>query len=193
MQPDPPKNITDYYKHLSIFWTDLAHLMSSKPQALASVGMMREFAAVTKGITTELVEINSHLMDFSRYTTEYYAQLAETWAQAQKKVDAKAPDIPHDVEHLDSYKRIWMDIFDSDFTELFDSEKFGKNYGNLVSKELELTRHWNKIISIVLHSVNMPTKEEMDEVYKEIHSIKKRLSRLEIDIKKNRRPSKDEQ
>ena len=40
--------MTEYYKHLSLYWTDIIHLMSSKPQALTSIGPMRAFAANTK-------------------------------------------------------------------------------------------------------------------------------------------------
>ena len=184
MQPAQPSNIGDYYKHLSVFWTDLVHLMSSKPQALASVGPMREFAATSKRVASELIEINANLLDFNRHVTEYYRQLAETWAAAQKKVNAKAPELPRDAEHLEAYKRVWMDTFDNDFTELFDSERFGQNYGSLVSRELELTRRWNNITNIMLQSANLPNREELDEVYRELHSLKKRVGRLELDMRK---------
>ena len=184
MQPESPKDITDYYKHLSLFWTDIIHLMSSKPQALTSIGPMRVFAANSKKITTELIDINQVLMEFNQYITEYYKQLSDTWSAAQKKVNLKAPDVPQDVEQIEAFKRIWIDIFDNDFTELFDSGKFGENYGKLVSKELELTKHWNNITNVILQSVNLPSKEEIDEVYKEIHSLKKRVGKLEIELKK---------
>ena len=177
----------DYYKHLSLFWTDIIHLMSSKPQALTSIGPMRAFAANSKKISTELIEINEKLFEFNQYMTDYYKQLAATWGIAQKKVNLKVPEIPQDVEQIESVKRIWIDIFDNDFTELFDSEKFGNNYGNLVSKELELTKHWNNIINVILQSVNLPSKEEIDEVYKEIHTLKKRVSKVELELKKEKR------
>ena len=184
MQTESPKDITDYYKHLSLFWTDIIHLMSSKPQALTSIGPMRAFAANSKKITTELIEINQVLLQFNQYITEYYKQLSDTWSVAQKKVNLKAPDIPQDVEQIEAFKRIWIDIFDNDFTELFDSGKFGKNYGKLVSKELELTKHWNNITNVILQSVNLPSKEEIDEIYKEMHSLKKRVGKLELELKK---------
>lgn len=184
MQSESTKDITDYYKHLSLFWTDIVHLMSSKPQALASIGPMRAFAANSKKISTELIEINEDLMEFNKHLTEYYKQLADTWTDAQKKVNLKAPEIPQDVEQIEAVKRIWIDIFDNDFTELFDSGKFGDNYGKLVSKELELTKHWNNITNVILQSVNLPSKEEIDEVYKEIHSLKKRVAKLELELKK---------
>jgi len=187
----PPKNITDYYKHLSLFWTDIIHLMSSKPQALTSMGPMRAFASNAKKVSTELIEINENLMEFNKFVTEYYKQLSETWNEAQKKVNLKSPDVPHDVEQMESFKRIWIDIFDNDFTELFDSEKFGENYGKLVSKELELTKHWNNISNVILQSANLPSKEEIDEVYKEMHSLKKRVTKLEIELRKKKEAKND--
>lgn len=193
MESQSPKDVTDYYKHLSLFWTDIIHLMASKPQALTSMGPMRAFASNSKKISTELIQINESLMEFNKFVTEYYKQLSETWSEAQKKVNVKAPDVPHDVEQMESFKRIWIDIFDNDFTELFDSEKFGENYGKLVSKELELTKHWNNISNVILQSVNLPSKEEIDEVYKEIHSLKKRMTKLEIELKKKKDTKKETQ
>ncbi|HSA76958.1 MAG TPA: poly(R)-hydroxyalkanoic acid synthase subunit PhaE [Nitrosarchaeum sp.] len=186
MESEPQKDVTDYYKHLSLFWTDILHLMSSKPQALTSLGPMRAFASNSKKISTELIQINENLMEFNKYVTEYYKQLAETWNEAQKKVNLKAPDVPHDIEQIESFKRIWIDIFDNDFTELFDSEKFGVNYGKLVSKELELTKNWHNISNVILQAANLPSKEEIDEVYKEIHALKKRVTKLEIELKKKK-------
>ncbi len=184
MQSESPKDMTDYYKHLSLFWTDIIHLMSSKPQALTSIGPMRAFASNSKKITTELIDINEVLMEFNQYITEYYKQLSDTWTVAQKKVNLKAPDVPQDVEQIEAFKRIWIDIFDNDFTQLFDSGKFGDNYGKLVSKELELTKHWNNITNVILQSANLPSKEEIDEIYKEMHSLKKRVGKLELELKK---------
>jgi hypothetical protein len=169
----------EFYKHLSLFWTDLIYLMSSKPQALTSVGPMRNFAANAKKIATELIDSNDDLVEFNKRLTGYYQQLADTWANAQKKVNAKMPEIPNDQEQFDAYKRIWIDIFDNDFTELFDSHKFGDNYGKLVASELELTKHWEQMTNVMLQSANLPSKKEIDEVYKELHALKKRVSKLE--------------
>ena len=97
MESQSPKDITDYYKHLSLFWTDIIHLMASKPQALTSIGPMRAFASNSKKISTELIQINENLMEFNKLVTEYYKQLSETWSEAQKKVNLKAPDVPAQV------------------------------------------------------------------------------------------------
>ena len=171
-----------YYKHLSLFWTDLIYLMLSKPQALGSVGPMRNLAVNAKKISTEILEANEELTEFNKRLIEYYQQLADVWSEAQKKVNQKIPKIPNDPEQFEAYKRIWIDIFDNDFTELFDSKKFGENYGKLVASELELTKHWNNIANVILKSANLPNKKEIDEVSKEIHALRKRVRKLENEL-----------
>ena len=71
MQTDNSKEMTDYYKHISLFWTDIIHLMNSKPQSLTSIGPMRAFAANSKKISTELIEINQNLLEFNKVLSEY--------------------------------------------------------------------------------------------------------------------------
>ena len=183
MEKEFKKNPQEFYKHLSLFWTDLIYLMSSKPQALTSVGPMRNFASNAKKITAELLESNEDLVEFNKRLTEYYQQLADTWAESQKKVNAKMPKVPNDAEQFDTYKRLWIDIFDNDFTELFDSKNFGENYGKLVASELELSNRWEKIVNVMLQSANLPSKHEIDEMYKELHSIRKRVAKLESEKK----------
>ncbi len=183
MKSELNKDPLEYYKHLSLFWNDLIYLMASKPQALASVGPMRSFGTNAKKITNELIESNEDLAEFNKKLMEYYQQLSDTWADAQKKVNAKMPKVPNDPEQLEAYKRIWIDIFDNDFTELFDSKKFGENYGKLMASELELSKHWEKIVNVMLQSANLPNKKEIDEVYKELHTLRKRVSKLESEVK----------
>ena len=190
MKAESTKDTTEYYKHLSLFWTDLIHLMSSKPQALSSVGPMRNFAENAKKISKELIDANEDLIEFNDSMREYYKQLTDTWNEAQKKVNFKAPEIPNDPEQFEAYKRVWLDIFDNDFTELFDSKMFGENYGKLVSKELELTKHSNNIMNVMLQSANLPNKHEIDEIYKEVYSLRKRIAKLESEARTKTKPKK---
>ncbi len=190
MKPESTQNVADYYKHLSLFWTDLIHLMSSKPQALTSVGPMRNFAENAKKISQELIDSNEDLAEFNNSLAQYYKQLTDTWNEAQKKVNFKSPKIPDDSEKFEAYKRVWIDIFDNDFTELFDSKHFGENYGKLVAKELELSKHWNNVMNVMLKSANLPNKQEIDEVYREIHSLRKRISKLESELMAKKREEK---
>ena len=173
------KKTLEYYKHLSLFWTDIVSLMASKPAALISAGPMRKFAMQAKKLATEMIETNEDLTEFNTRLAEYYKQLSDTWIEAQKRVNKKIPEIPQDMEHLEASKRVWIDMFENDFTQLFDSEKFGENFGKLISSELELSKHWNNMLGVLLETANMPTRNDIDEIYKELYSLRKRISKLE--------------
>ncbi|NDB63414.1 MAG: hypothetical protein EB170_06050, partial [Nitrosopumilaceae archaeon] len=65
------KQPLDYFKHASLFWTDLLHLMSGKPIALTSVGPMRNWANDMKKITTEMMDANEDITEFNQRLTDY--------------------------------------------------------------------------------------------------------------------------
>ena len=171
---------------MSMFWSDMISMMSSKPASMTAVGPLRNMSANLKKITSELTEANQEIIDFNNRLLEYYTKLGETWTDAQKKVSTKMSSVPQDEESFEAYKRVWIDMFENNFTQLFDSTDFSKNYNKLVSKELDLMKRWNTIMDIMLKSSNLPTKEEIEEIYKEMHTLKQRITKLESGNKKTR-------
>ena len=171
---------------MSTFWSDMISMMSSKPASMMAVGPLRNMATNLKKITSELTEANQEIIDFNNNLLDYYGKLSETWIEAQKKVSSKMANVPQDGESLEAYKRVWIDMFENNFTQLFDSKEFSKNYNNLVSKELDLMKRWNTIMDIMLKASNLPTKEEIEEIYREMHSLKQRITKLESGNKKIR-------
>ena len=177
-------NITDYYKKTAMFWSDMIAMMSSKPTTLSTVGPLRNLSSNLKKITGELTEANKEIVGFNNFLIEYYKQLADTWTGAQKEVSTKISKVPQNEEGLESYKRVWIDIFENNFTGLFDSKKFSENYNKLISTELDLLKRWNAITDVMLKSANLPTKQEIEEIYEELHTLKSRISKLESSKKK---------
>lgn len=176
--PDVKKSLADY-KHTSLFWTDLLFLMSNKQQTITATGPFRKFAVTAKKLSTETIEMNEDMTEFNSRLSTYYKQLADTWNEAQKEYSRKVPELPNDTENMEASKRIWIDMFENYFTKLFDSVEFAENFGKLVTSELEIAKHWNNMTSALLESANMPTKKDMDEVYQELHSLRKRIAKLE--------------
>lgn len=165
----------------------MVSMMSSKPTSLTAVGPLRNFTENVKKISQELIESNQEIVDFNSYLIEYYKQLGETWANSQKKFLEKISELPQDTESMEAYKRIWIDMFENDFTQLFDTESFSKNYNNLVSTEMQLLKRWNTIMDIMLKSANMPTKEEIDEIYQELFNLKKKIKKLDSTNKRSKK------
>ena len=73
---------------------------------------------------------------------------------------------------------------------MFDNKAFSENYNKLVSTELQLLKRWNTIMDVMLKSANMPTKEEINEIYKELFSLKKQIKKINPK-KKTRRGKND--
>lgn len=165
----------------------MVSMMSSKPTSLTAVGPLRNFTENVKKISQELIESNQEIVDFNSYLIEYYKQLGETWANSQKKFLEKISELPQDTESMEAYKRIWIDMFENDFTQLFDTESFSKNYNKLVSTEMQLLKRWNAIMDIMLKSANMPTKEEIDEIYQELFNLKKKIKKLDSTNKRSKK------
>jgi len=161
--------------------------MSSKPASLTAVGPLRNFTENIKKISQELIESNQEIVEFNTFLIEYYKQLGETWTNSQKKVMSKISEIPQDAESMEAYKRIWIDIFENDFTQLFDTPNFSENYNKLVSTEMQLLKRWNTVMDIMLKSANMPTKEEIDEIYQELFKLKKQIKKMSSSKKKRSR------
>ena len=177
-------NITEYYKKTAMFWSDMIAMMSSKPTTLTAVGPIRNLSSNLKKITSELTEANKEIVEFNNFLIEYYKQLVDTWTGAQKEVASRVSKIPQNEEGMEAYKRVWIDIFENNFTGLFDSKKFSENYNRLISTELDLLKRWNAITDVMLKSANLPTKQEIDEIYEELHSLKNRIFKLELSKKK---------
>jgi len=70
MQTSGTKKAQEYYKHVSVFWTDLLSLMMSKPYALVAAGPMRKFGTNMKKLTTELIASNDDLVEFNTRLAE---------------------------------------------------------------------------------------------------------------------------
>jgi len=45
-------------------------------------------------------------------------------------------------------------------------------------------KRWNAVTDVMLKSANLPTKQEIDEIYEEVHNLKNRIFKLELDKKK---------
>jgi len=177
-------SVTDYYKKTAMFWSDMIAMMSSKPTTLSAVGPLRNLSTNLKKITSELTEANKEIVEFNNFLIEYYKQLADTWTTAQNNVSSKVSQLSPNEEGTEAYKRVWIDIFENNFTGLFDSKKFSENYNKLISTELDLLKRWNTITDVMLKSANLPTKQEIDEIYEELHTLKNRIFKLEQSKKK---------
>ena len=81
------------------------------------------------------------------------------------------------------YYSAWIKSLESRYTELFRSPEWTRALSKLVveSAEFRITR--NEVMSDLLQFLPIPTNKDMDEVYRELHELKRTVKQL---VKKNR-------
>lgn len=73
----------------------------------------------------------------------------------------------------------WLNISDKHFVALFSTEEYSKMQAELNSFGMKLKMHVNQQMEKAMANVPVITRSEMDETYKTIYEMKKRITMLE--------------
>jgi polyhydroxyalkanoate synthase subunit PhaE len=73
----------------------------------------------------------------------------------------------------------WLNVADKNFVSLFDSEEYSKMQSELNSFGMKLKRNVNLSMEKALEKLPLINRTEMDELYKTIYDLKKKITALE--------------
>jgi class III poly(R)-hydroxyalkanoic acid synthase PhaE subunit len=89
---------------------------------------------------------------------------------------AEAGELPHDAK---AYYQMWIKILEGHYMTLFKSPE----YADAMSQALNSLENYKmtseKVMEDMLEMIPVPTQKDMDELYKEIYLLKKRVKALE--------------
>ena len=74
-----PADPKECHMHPPLLWAGLVRMMSGKPQTLAPMGSVGNYAEYSKRIAAEVAESTAQLKEFNDSLLLYYKQLADTW------------------------------------------------------------------------------------------------------------------
>jgi len=83
------------------------------------------------------------------------------------------------------YYRMWVKTLEGHYMTLFKSSEYNEALGKTLKTLSEFVVARREILQDALQALPVPTQKDMDELYKEIYLLKKRVKELE---KKNRPP-----
>lgn len=87
-------------------------------------------------------------------------------------------------ERYKDFYKIWIETFSATFKEFLKSGHFASDIGRFMSCLMEFQKYNRDILEEnYLKPMNLPTKTEIDEINKEIYSLKKRVKELAGQIK----------
>jgi hypothetical protein len=140
--------------------------------------------AYTKDAGTYLQEfmyLGQTLIRLQSDLNEYWNKITSTCNTSTQQLFQKAPKQYLTKEDIDTFRKIAIDIFEDNFSKLFDSKDFAQSYGKVLSTQLDFMKHLQKIAEANSRILNLPSRKEVDEILIDIHDLKRAVR----EIKKN--------
>jgi len=127
--------------------------------------------------------------NISNLVTEYNMKNAElqymVYNQGAKVMDTLAEHIAKQVKDGVEVKSIialyqeWLNISDKVYVSLFESSEYSKLMGEVAALQMKIRKDMELQSEKMLKDIPVATRSELDEVYKTIYDLKKKVRQLE--------------
>ncbi|HXX80703.1 MAG TPA: poly(R)-hydroxyalkanoic acid synthase subunit PhaE [Thermodesulfovibrionales bacterium] len=99
----------------------------------------------------------------------------------EKVVESAAEKIKSGEESItfDEFFDLWVKVNEKTYYALFQTEDFSKMQGELLEASLNVRKHFFKLMELYLYDFPIALRSEMDDLYKTVYEMKKRVKGLE--------------
>jgi hypothetical protein len=145
---------------------------------MPTIGPFPAFSQEFTSYSQDLLRMSQTLFNAQTNLSEYWNQMNIAYVHATKEVSERAPKQLRSKEDFDEYRKIIINAFEDAFTGLFNSKEFSITYGKVSGDLLDLFKQMQKFAEKNLKVLNLPSRNEMDEVLKDIHDIKRTIHEM---------------
>lgn len=142
---------------------------------LPTIGPFHAFFQDFTSYAQDLLSLSQTIINAQTNLNEYWKLINMAYVQATKEVSERAPKKLNSKEDFEQYRNITINAFEDAFTNLFSSKEFSVAYGKVSSDLLDLFKNMQKFAEKNLKVLNLPTRDEMDQILKDIHDIKRTI------------------
>lgn len=139
-----------------------------------SIGLLREFnEKASKGFDLWLENQQTQMA--------YQLLVGEAWLDAFQALMQKLVAMAQKGETLVDQRhllRIWVDVADEVFIELFHSDAYAQAQSAYVNSNMTLRRQQRELLEVWLRSNDMPTRTDVDEAHHQIYQLRKEVKAL---------------
>lgn len=114
--------------------------------------------------------------------TEYQYTIYVTGLAALEKVVMSITERYNkgeEIKTFDEFFDLWLDENEKTYFELFQSEEFSKMQGKMLEASVTMREHNFKLMELYLYDYPIAVRSEMDDLYKTIYELKKKVKDLE--------------
>jgi hypothetical protein len=157
-------------------WSELYQTELRKIFNIPQLGLMRFYQEKMIRSVDKFNVFQSHLNEFLHLLS---LPMEKSIQILQEKL-AQLADEGNLPEDSKVYYQMWIKILEGDYMTLFQSSRYTKSLNNILHAMSEFSEAKKELLQdTLLYMLPVPTQKEMDELYKEIYLLKKRIKELE--------------
>lgn len=145
---------------------------------LPTIGPFHAFSQEIDPYLQGMLSINQTLLKLQVDLNEYWSHMKNAYSNALKETTDRAPKTFNTKEDFENYRKVIIEAFEDAFTTLFTSEEFPRVYNKVSNDQMELLKSIQQLIENSLQTLNLPTRSEINELAKDIHSLKRDIRNL---------------
>ena len=142
---------------------------------MPTIGPFHAFFQDFTSYAQDLLSLCQTILNAQANLDEYWKQMNRAYVQATKEVSERAPKQLNSKEDFEQYRKITINAFEDAFTNLFSSKEFSVTYGKVSSDVLDLFKKMQNFAEKNMKVLNLPTRDEMDQILKDIHDMKRTI------------------
>ena len=142
------------------------------------------------GLTREVIERlqrqSETLIDYSSVMTDFASALYRVGNEAMQKVAARVGEMYSKGQAPKTFKEfytIWWTTNEETVNELFKSKEFSSLLGRVVDATMSHRKRLNDIMEEYLKTLPVPTRSEMNDLYKTLYQLKKEVRKSTRQVK----------
>ncbi|MDZ4667792.1 MAG: poly(R)-hydroxyalkanoic acid synthase subunit PhaE [bacterium] len=163
-------NYNSMFSQMNSAFAPFSKLMPQNEQ-IAMMETMKEM-----GNMASVYNMKNSQMQYMMYTTGLKAM-----DEFSENLYAKMRNGEEVKNFMDVYKE-YLNVHDKHFVTLFETDEYSKLMGEVSAMQLTLKKKIEKQMEKSLSKLPLINRTEMDELYKTIHELKKRINMLEKQI-----------
>ena len=145
---------------------------------LPTIGPFHAFSQEIDPYLQGMLSINQTLLKLQVDLNEYWSHMKNAYSNALKETTDRAPKTFNTKEDFENYRKVIIEAFEDAFTTLFTSEEFPRVFNKVSNDQMELLKSIQQLIENSLQTLNLPTRSEINELAKDIHSLKRDIRNL---------------
>ncbi|MGD1836720.1 MAG: poly(R)-hydroxyalkanoic acid synthase subunit PhaE [Nitrososphaeraceae archaeon] len=125
-----------------------------------------------------LSEMMSIFMKFQLSYFDYHQKMNITYSNAMNKFLKNMKFKLDSKDDFDSNRQLFIEIFEKSYTDLYGSKDFSLSYSKLLDNYMDIIKSIQKFNEKNLKLLNLPSKEVVDQIIKDIYTMKKDIHDL---------------